>query len=897
MNRLSRHWFVVIAYSLLTIALTYPLITQFADHIPGSETWGLDEFTFVWNLWWFKRALFDLGVNPLHTTQIFYPLGVNLILYTFTWLNAALAIPIEFVWGYPSASNALLLFAFVSSAYGTFLLADYLLRTTLKSPIDSTACTLAAFVAGALFAFTSSRFVYASLGHYNFVSSQFVPFYILFFIKTMRERRFKNAALAGIFGALAILVDTTYAVFLVLFSLLYLVFAWRDKIIVRATWMRLLVLGTITFVCASAILIPSFIEIATAGYTLPGWGHAEKLLVDLFGFVTPTSLHPLNRNWVAELAAVRQGLSRFIDVNTVFVGYATLALAILGAAVFRMQVRVWITTAITFAILALGPLLHINGQSVFDLDGVSVTFPLPFLLLHYIPFLKENRAPNRFGILVILALAMLTAFAIVWFFQKIKNKIIRSTVYGLVLTVLLFEHLALPLPLSDARIPEVYQQIAREPGNFTVLSFPLGWRNSFGTLGAEDTRTQYYQTAHQKNLLAGNTSRNAPFLFDYFDRIPLLHSFAQLELNQAVSDEQLAQDKTDAPAVMAFFDVRYVIINASIPGRPPYDETRRAVIDYAQAVLPLGEKIYDRDGVLAYRIEQANLPNKLQIDFGTDAAQLYQAEGWDRAETLGGEPANWATQHEARLLLPIRDIADYQITLHALPFVYRNAPTQTMELIVNDTLIQKFDLAIQWQDYSAVIPARVLHPGLNDLVLRFANVTRPRDVLPVDFSIGKTGIASPVDIAVTSGAIASIKINGREMAKQGRGYNIVVLEPKTGNIVASRFFNTADDKAQSRAMTDFLAQIPAGDIVIAAAQENAGTNLGDRTVAQLQSLGAQIDLRQTPNFSHALIGIKGAKPGTALEQTRDGDVFLAVGHNPDDRTLAAAVSRVIFEKR
>ena len=48
--------------------------------------------------------------------------------------------------------------------------------------------------------------------------------------------------------------------------------------------------------------------------------------------------------------------------------------------------------------LALGPLLQINGRYRFSLDNLlpeGVTFPLPFTLLHFIPFINANRAPNR----------------------------------------------------------------------------------------------------------------------------------------------------------------------------------------------------------------------------------------------------------------------------------------------------------------------------------------------------------------------------------------------------------------------------------------------------------------------------------------------------------------------
>ncbi len=896
---MKKHFIILALYFALTLVMTLPLALQFGDHVPGSETWALDEYTFVWNFWWFKHAVFDLGINPLHTDYIFYPIGSSLVLYTFTLLNAILAIPIEFVFGFPAAINSLLFFSVIASAYGAFLLTHYLLRQSARfRDADPSLLTLAAFIGGAVFAFTSSRFVYASLGHYNFVSSQYLPFYALFFIKTVRETSFKNAVLAGLFAAFAILTETTYAVFIALFSVLYLLFAIRAREITRQSLLRLAAMTALAIVIASPLLAPSVVELTSTGYSLPAWGHGEKLLVDLFGFVTPTSLQLWNRNWIQELDAVRQANSRFVDVNTVFLGYATLALALVGAWVFRKSLSVWIASAVTFAILSFGPLLHINGQSVFDLDGIQATFPMPFLILHYIPFLKENRVPNRFGILVILSLAVISAFAILWLMEKLRAKspkLAPLLAFSFLLLVLL-EHAAIPLPLTDARVPDVYRQIARDPGDYAILSLPFGFRNSFTTLGAEDTRTQYYQSVHGKYLLSGNTSRNPPIQFDYFDRISLFHSLAQVELYNPIPPDVVARDKADAARLVTFFDIRYVVINAITPNRLPYSDTRDAVTSYVRAVLPLGDKIYDRDGVIAYRVNQSSLPAKLQINFGSDAAKLYQAEGWDRDEEIAGVRANWANRQSARILVPIRDVTDHQLTLRALPFAYPNSPAQTIEILANDESILKTEMKSGWENYLATIPARALHSGVNDIVLRFAYAARARDVLPANFAIGSTGASSPVDIIVNSADLGSVKVNGLEASKLGWGYNVVVLDAR-GAVVNARNFNTADEASASRSLADFIAKIPNGSIVAVASQEEIFGNLDDGAIMALRSIGAQVDARKNPNRYHAIIGVKGAAAGSALEQSNEGTSFIWVGHVPDDRTLAAAVSTVTVEKK
>lgn len=934
---LKRHLLVLLVYLILALALTYPLVTHLDTHVLGSETWAFDEYSFVWSQWWVKYALFDLETSPLATRHVFYPLGVNLVSFTVLWTNAILGLPIQFAFGVIPAVNATVLATFVLGAYGMYLLASYLFQVSglnvqgsgirgqishltlhvsrFTFQLETLNLELVTFIAGAVFAFSSSRMVYAALGHYTVLTTQWFPFYILFLIKTIREPRWQPPILAGLFAAFALYSDAAHAPLLVLFTLLYLAFEWRAVCAPRVL-ARLGVLVGVAALAYAPLLVPLIGEMFFSGYQLPGWGHAEKLLVDLVGLFTPTSLHPLNRHWIEELDAVRQGNSQFVDVNTVFLGYATLALAVLGALVYRKKLAVWIVAAIAFTILSLGPLLHINGQSVFDFDGLQVTFPMPFLLLHYIPFLKENRVPNRYSILVMLSLAVLIAFALAWMSERVGRmqeargkKFLLSaayclppaaycllpTAYCLLLTLLLFEHLALPLPLTDARVPEVYAQIAREPGEFAILSVPLGWRNSFTMQGAEDTRTQYYQSVHRKFLFSGNTSRNPPALFEYFARVPIFDSLARVQRYEELSPETIARDRALASQFVTFYDVRYVVINAPTPNRLPYSDTRDATRAYIEQVLPLGEKIYDRDGSVAYRVNQAPLPARQHIALGTDAARLYLAEGWDRDEVIGGENAAWVNRQSARIVFPLREVADYRVIVRALPFVYPNAPAQTMELVINGQPIQRFDLRAGWENYAATIPARVLRVGINDLVLRFAYAARPREVLPPNLAIGATGVTSPVEIIARSAEVASIQVNGREVSPAKRGYNVVVLDAPSGAVISARAFDTVDDRAESRAMTDFLAQIPAGQIVIVAAQGEIAANLGDRTVEQLRTLGARIDLRQTAQRAHVIIGVKGASSGSALEQA--GDVpIIAVGRSLDTRTLAAAVSAIVIEK-
>ena len=202
---------------------------------------------------------------------------------------------------------------------------------------------LAAFLAGLIYAFASNRAIYAALGHYDMVTTQWLPFYALYLLKTLREPKLKNAVLAGLFFALAALAEMIFASFLALFTAIIVLAVWRPWRLRWSAFGRLALALAVAALIWAPVLVPIAREFLTGDYALTGWGESVKLSADAVGLVTPTDLNPIARpaiagrrgtpsdSWTAALRAVEEGKGRFSDINTVFLGYVTLALALLGA--------------------------------------------------------------------------------------------------------------------------------------------------------------------------------------------------------------------------------------------------------------------------------------------------------------------------------------------------------------------------------------------------------------------------------------------------------------------------------------------------------------------------------------------------------------------------------------
>ncbi len=895
--------------------------------VPGTPTWAFDESTFLWNTWYFKHALLNLHSSPLHSELIWYPLGIDLILYTFNFFNAIVSLPLLVAIDLPLASNSALLLATALSGFGAYLLSLYLLRAPRWAEVRRPA----ALVAGLVYAFGANRAVYAALGHYDMVTTQWLPFYALYLLKTLARPRLRPALMAGLFFALAALAEMIFASFLALLSAVLLLASWKGLHDRRRALLMLGVAAVTAAVIWSPVLAPVAREFTTADYALTGWGESVKLSADLQGLVTPTELNPLWRaarggdagaeaasvagqapaGWIRELRAVEEGKGRFQDINTVFLGYATLLLAVVGAWWGGRRARPWAWTAAVFGVLALGPLLQIGGRYRFAVGGLlpeGVTFPLPFTLLHFIPFISANRAPNRNSVILMLGLAALAAFGLAYLLRALgnrprageRNRRLLVPLATVAAAAVLLEQLAVPLPVTRADVPEVYRQIANEPGQFTVLQLPLGWRDSFGVLGSEMTLLQYYQAYHGKPMLGGNISRAPAYKKEYFARIPLFRALTDLEMGRTLAPEVDAAARSSAAALMAFYDVRYVVTYPPIPGRYPYQDTWQATEAYLREVAPLeAEPFWEGDGVRAYRVQQPAIPSPFRLDIGLPGEEPYLARGFDLKP--GDKPynatAHWITETSAEVYLPAAAGGARVLRLGIAPLSVPGREAQRLTIAVNDeTVLRDAGLAPGWQTVEAAIPEGVLQQGANRVRLSFDWALSPRTAFPDAASravVGATGTVSPANLDLHAFSEAFMTVAGAsgeatDISAGRRGYNVAVLDEKDGRLLQREGFDTAANEYEAERLGQFLEGIARGRIVAVATKGDAGAHMTLDAVAALRSLGSGVEGPESlAGMAHALVGIKGAAPGSAAEQLAPGDASLRVAG--DFRTLAAAL--------
>jgi hypothetical protein len=239
----------------------------------------------------------------------------------------------------------------------------------------------------------------------------------------------------------------------------------------------------------------------------------------------------------------------------------------------------------------------------------------------------------------------------------------------------------------------------------------------------------------------------------------------------------------------------------------------------------------------------------------------------------------------------------------ALPFDYPDALQQGIRPSVNGHRLERVSMSPGWATYRWEVPAGLVRTGLNDVRFEFDRLDAPADVLPGNGAIGSTGHQAPAIIEVNSGGpadFAFITVGTGQEAEDGSvhrsGYNVAVIHPKSGRLLDRRGFDTTPGGSESEALAlaDFLAEVPEGRLVAVAMQGDGAAHLNEEVVSAFRQIGGQADLRGTSGWSHAIIGVKGAAPGTALEVAGPEDGWLRVA--PDRRTLAVAVDSVSWEQ-
>jgi hypothetical protein len=461
----------------------------------------------------------------------------------------------------------------------------------------------------------------------------------------------------------------------------------------RALVARIAGIGALFALGAAPLLIPMLIEATHASYmNIYPADDPERLVIDLLALVLPARLHAW---WGA--APWDWGVP--IDVNRRFyLGAVALGLAILGA--WREPAaRRWGAVALAAGMLALGPTLRVNGD--------STGLPLPYRLIANLPLIRLSRQPDRFDVLITLALALMVAYGARALLQIADCRlqiadcsrssgqlVILSSVLAALLAI---DYLVAPIITRSPAIPPFLASLPHGDDG-ALLEFPFHDRSPY-----RDAERMLFQTVHGRPISGGYHSRRYP---QPQLGLPVLRDLAAGRLGG-----DIAAEPGGWPAALRTLGYRYIIGYKQQPLGPrnlqPEEVGQFEAL--VSAGLGVAKPDYQDALLIAYRVPDA-APQPV----------LGFREGWGAPEQVAGRSERWLEQ-AGSLSLAVPAAGRYQLSWIALP---AGGP-RTLQLGLGDRKVA-LPLAPEARRYQLLLD---LPAGISRLELRSREPATSGDAL------------------------------------------------------------------------------------------------------------------------------------------------------------------------
>jgi hypothetical protein len=463
----------VVFYLAAAGLFTWPLVLHPASRLAAPAGPG-DAYLNLWSLGWGMHAIVSAPMDVLRgrvfNANIFHPAESTLAYSDHLLLQSAAMAPLYALSGDATLCYNVLFFA-------SLALSGLAMHAFVRSVTGSTG---GAYLAGMAWAFWPYRF--AHLVHIQLQALYFLPLAFLFLHRVVAGRRKRDAAALGVVAGLQALSSVYYAVIgavglaVAAVALAIGVGRWRSAVIAG----RLLLAAVV----GAALVAPVgllYLRVQRDEGFGRGLFEASRNAATVASYL---QVPPEN------IAYGRTGLlGTGILEHALFPGVIVLALAAAGAVkAVRSDARPLALTMIAVGLVAL--------VLSFGPDGFRELYAL---FQRTVFGSAAIRAPARFAVLVMFALATLAALG--W------RTVLEGRRYAyLAVAIAALEFLSVPLPLAAAppRQTEVGQWLRREPGAGAVVHLPIG-------VDVESTPAMVQSLEHRRPILNGYSGQRPGF--------------------------------------------------------------------------------------------------------------------------------------------------------------------------------------------------------------------------------------------------------------------------------------------------------------------------------------------------------------------------------------------------
>jgi hypothetical protein len=464
----------LLLYVSLALVHYRDVLTEPTQRVLGNG----DAYNYLWRIWWWAGGYRQWGGDVWFAKQLTYPIGHHLAEAELTPLNLVPAVLIAKIAGPVIGYTVVGFVSFVLAGFVMYLFA----RSLKASPLGSA-------LAGVVF-MTAPYMTFHWVGHVPLMGAWTLPLGLLMvemLAEALSDGRKRRAPwLAAAFGAALGLAGWSSWYYLVMFGVAFAVYALvrlspKRTGLARRPWgLFALALGV-----AVVMVAPVYLLVRLHSVTKMTWPVSRVWGAPPFAYFLPGLLHPL-------FSGASQLLGHSPGEDALYVGLVGLVLAIVGFVAWRKRSKsvvpmVWMG-AVAY-VLSLGPrlylgkyggwarypfsvpkikILHYNLHEVFKL-GVW----LPGAVLAVMPITDGIRQPDRFGIVVLIAVAGLAALGFDVVAERVRPRArwAVGALFVVLLAVVLFDFATISIYSSTATRP-VETWLSQRQGSGSVIWMP-----------------------------------------------------------------------------------------------------------------------------------------------------------------------------------------------------------------------------------------------------------------------------------------------------------------------------------------------------------------------------------------------------------------------------------------
>lgn len=489
--------FVLIIFVVLAVYATFPLALHVNTNIAAAFDTA-EPFSILGGFWWVKFSSLH-GLDFRSRNFIATPFGVPFSRGQSDYplwdaINKFVSMRFNEVFTY----NINMLLSFILAGLFAYLLVAYLTKSRV-----------CAIFSGVIYALCPYHFARA-WQHLGLAHIEFFPLYILGLVKLRDNPCFKNILLASLGLFLIFSFDFYYAYFSVIIAatfILFLLFGWfrkqeDEKLFSSSVFKTIGALGISSAICILLLLPviiplvkdalkPAETEVFTA-FTI-----YHRPFEDLFrqsakflSYFLPAASHPFFGRFTERfVGAFLYGES--ITEHTLYLGWVALFLAFVAFRHRKKSAGKESFYISFFVFLAISAWLF-SQPPWWDMGPFKIYLP-SFFMYKILPMF---RAYCRFGVVVMLAVAVLAGFGLKCLLERPKTKKARVLFLFLIFSLVLFDFSNWPpykvMDVSEA--PAVYAWLKDEPGDFAIAEYPLDANTPYEMY-------MFYQTKHEKRMI------------------------------------------------------------------------------------------------------------------------------------------------------------------------------------------------------------------------------------------------------------------------------------------------------------------------------------------------------------------------------------------------------------